>query len=333
MTDSVTALPAHLLSKAEFMRQQFVVDLADWPDTDRPTEEALLAPGFWRNFGPNLNRGDEITIRRLPLPEIVLIVDEPFTDGGVRMRRADQLVTAQGRTHFAICRQSATAPESFTLLTHSGDRWANGWAGSTDLRSIVGQLLPKFPGKTSDGWPDLTITHRAVIDVLAMPPPATPDELADTEPGATVQVLAPIGGSWPDDLWCSMVRFPTGDMIPGEKFRTASLQNEVLKFFFAGEPRQMGREARYKTWAKTRIDQGGRDILLVRPDWRLTHLLPDAWPPPKPIFNPVTPEIADQAERLAAAKQAKETHRRQMQQRGYTWSDRTRSWKPPRRED
>jgi hypothetical protein len=321
-------LPATALVRQEFVRQRYIIDLADIIGP-RPTEAQLLSPAYWKNFGPRLRRGDELIVRREPERDLILTVIDSYQDGGVVVRKADEFVAPEGRTHLCICRQGQATPENYTLLTHDGTRWMNGWAGSSNLRSIVAQIVGKYPGKDPSIWPDLTITHRAVTDLFETSPPASPADLAHTEPGANIMVLSPIGNNWPEDMWSSVIRM-SGHTIPGpEKFRAPTIQNQVARFFFDGEPRIVGKEPRYREWSKTRLDQAGRDILLVRPDWRLAEILPESWPSPRPPVDPIPPEVRDQAERIEAMKQAKAAYRRQMQTKGFTWSPLTRSWRPP----
>jgi hypothetical protein len=117
-----------------------------------------------------------------------------------------------------------------------------------------------------------------------------------------------------------------GNLTPGGKFREPLLVNEILRFFAAHEPKQTGQ---VELWREFGNAHEARSELLVRPLWRACDLLPEHYPPLKPIVSAIDPTVLDQKQTRDASRQAKQAYREMMASKGYRWSDKTRSWKPP----
>jgi hypothetical protein len=327
----IAPLPATALSRIEFNRAQYFVDLVDIPGP-RPDEATLLSASFWRRLGSRLYAGDEITVRRSPEPDLRLVVVHAFPEGGVEVARAEQAATPQEREHLVVCRVNATSRASYTVLTGIAGQavWRNNWSGSSDLQSIVRQVLPRF-AKGAVNMPELTVTNLDQTAVrgggiLSGPPDDDLGALLPIfRPAIQSHVLVPLGHADQPDMWTALGKHG-GNLTPGGKFREPLLVNEILRFFAAHEPKQTGQ---VELWREFGNAHEARSELLVRPLWRACDLLPEHYPPLKPIVSAIDPTVLDQKQTRDASRQAKQAYREMMASKGYRWSDKTRSWKPP----
>lgn len=162
-----------------------------------------------------------------------------------------------------------------------------------------------------------TFTFERAALVKASPYAEEPQGLEAFEPGADITILCPEGDPARPDRWGGMWRDPTGRLNSlgrASRFMEQTRVEQVQDFFVRWPVKEL--EGSY-----------ARRILLLRPSWSAWEILPDAYPRP-PSFPITPPHVAAKNARLAENARAQRLSDRQFKHKGYTYSEKTRSWSP-----
>jgi hypothetical protein len=202
-------------------------------------------------------------------------------------------------SHFAVCRANNDAT---TWLSIYGD--ASGWHVGSSSASLKSHIDGLIDAVKKHPLADVTFTTRQAVDFLAQPLPATSDSLREFLPGASIMVLAPVGGVADDDMWGRLWRDPRGGLsTPGRSsfFRAATLGDAVQSYFAFGQG--------LKEFEKP----GFPRELWVRRSWSAAAILPEQFPPPRPLPTPA-PELTEQ--RRARGAKARRQEKQRANERG-----------------
>lgn len=195
------------------------------------------------------------------------------------------------KRHTIICR---TTPHSWTTLYLTGteDGWE--WGELRDIGSLLTQhkqaLAKSLEGIGPGELPDISVSSRFVDDVKASPPLVAQSYggLLDTQPGATINVYAPVWHAEPRDRferWASITRY-----MVGSSRNAPQIVPKPGDFPFHGHV--------IANVLEGPINAVADEEIWIRPGWQIAHVefLPDAYPAPQVTINGRTPAQIERME-------------------------------------
>lgn len=149
--------------------------------------------------------------------------------------------------------------------------------------SCEGPVRAAIKMMRSEGDFDLSFTTKRGADLLSEPLPQQPEELLAAAPGASIVVLAPEGRADDPTMWASCERPPTGGICSAgiaSRFRKATLADRVEAYFTRNRFESFRDEKPSEKAGIQRLIRPAFDrLLLVRHDWQVRAICPDAWAP------------------------------------------------------
>jgi hypothetical protein len=335
---------ANLAVRAEYDRSTHIVDLTKRPGPPA-TPEKVLEPGYWRDLSDVVHAGDIIIARYGPqvVDEVRLRVITTFPGGGVRVAPVgaeDEVdpLDAEPR-NLLICLKSSKSRITWTLCERVKGRWTDIWAGSGTLEPIVRSVVTQFGHDVDPAiWPDLTIAPRGLDEIIEeahRPIPAGRDDayaafgIGAWLDGSSVTLLCPIGRS--DGQWSVAMGHDRRQGLHAvdhhlQRFMPRVLADKILMHFNDGSVTHMGQLPKWKEYGN------GRQMLMVRPSWRLMNVCSGVFS--HPSFEPIMTEekkrkYREAEEHLEDVARVASHHESQ----GQVYNPDTRAWVPPSRED
>lgn len=177
--------------------------------------------------------------------------------------------------------------------TADNDAWFTSLDGlilSAGTASAEGAVKAAIKMLKDDGGADFSFSTRTADQLLEHPLVEDPEQLLISAPGASIMVLAPEGRPIHDDhtLWATCWRTPMGGLSSTgikSRFRQQTLVERVMEFFERERWQSFRPETPSEMHSIQRIDRPyfAREVL-VRHDWRIRDIVPDAFAPPGAAF-------------------------------------------------
>lgn len=322
----------NLLAPIEQHRSRFFSDLTQL--VEPPSEAEILNPGYWTELSDKLAPSDTIVAKLSPGLEVELRVVATHSGGMVEVEKIGE--TRTDVRHICICRIDPDVLHRFTMAERQNGKWVPVWSGTNLLEHVVRAGLQHLVGKdkrTSDEWPDLSITGQDLASLNAGDAPPTTQAPNGWKRDQPMVIYAPVGNDPAGTLWSSVSRL-SGHMVPGTRFRTPTVADRILsEHFWAGSTTLDGRQPRWKQLAAIPGDSRGSEMVIVRPRWRLCTLLPEHFPPPRPPVE----IMSEEQKAINAAKDEyvgmREAGWAQKVSQGFSWSRDRQAWQPPREDE